>query len=195
MSKLMFTVGLCLCLAQTVTAQDGFKLAPGEKLLAINGVPVGSSGNQVTYSNSVVGPVRQAGHVQQAQYAQPINSGSTIQRVSGSSVPVQAYSSVPSNHTTRGGTPAVIGEGTAAYQHALREAQIIASRGGNYHRQGDGGHPLGTAPGCSYSGTGYTWDPNRPGHCFLGELPDSRIVARARVQGANGAWFWSAHYR
>ncbi len=73
----------------------------------------------------------------------------------------------------------VIGEGTAAaYQHALREAQIIAARGSNYHRHGDGGHPLGVAPGCSYAGTGYTWDPNRPGHCYLGELPDSRIVAR-----------------
>ncbi len=104
---------------------------------------------------------------------------------------VPSYAPTPS----RSGNSAVIGEGTAAYQHALREAQIIAARGSNYHRHGDGGHPLGVAPGCSYAGTGYTWDPNRPGHCYLGELPDSRIVARARAQGANGAWFWSAHYR
>lgn len=139
-------------------AQQGFHLAPGETLIAIDGVPIGQTDRQPTLSSDT----------------------------NGTRIPVQS---------PRAGVPPIIGEGTPAYQHALREAQIIASRGGNYHRNGDGGHPLGTAPGCSYSGTGYTWDMNRPGHCWENELPDSRIVARARARGVNGAWFWSAHYR
>ncbi len=182
MLKKVFAFGFCLVMAQYAAAQEGFQLAPGEKLLAVNGVPVNQSGSGV----------------QQASYAQPMTTHqlSTTNAYPQASVgypsqPVTSYAPSPS----RGGNSAVIGEGTAAYQHALREAQIIAARGSNYHRHGDGGHPLGVAPGCSYAGTGYTWDPNRPGHCYLGELPDSRIVARARAQGANGAWFWSAHYR
>ena len=190
-----FAFGLCMAMAQYsatqyAAAQEGFQLAPGEKLLAVNGVPVNSQPtSQPTLSGS---------GVQQASYLQPGTtfSGSPVNsmpQASGGyqSQPMSGYSS----SSSRGGNSPVIGEGTAAYQHALREAQIIAARGSNYHRSGDGGHPLGVAPGCSYAGTGYTWDPNRPGHCYLGELPDSRIVARARVQGANGAWFWSAHYR
>lgn len=89
----------------------------------------------------------------------------------------------------------VVDRDQRAYQHALREAQIIAARGEGYHRSSDGGHPLGVAPGCSFSGTGFSRDPNRPNHCYLGELPDSRLIARAMVPGPNGTYFWSAHYR
>lgn len=178
----MFAFGLCLFTAHFAAAQEGFQLAPGEKLLAVNGVPVNqSSPAQQSYGVQQANWGQRAGDVQQTSFVQPAT--------------VSGYAPVPMQMPTRGGSSAVVGEGTAAYQHALREAQIIAARGGNYHRTGDGGHPLGVAPGCSYSGTGYTWDPNRPGHCYLGELPDSRLVARARAQGANGAWFWSAHYR
>lgn len=149
--------------------QEGFNLAPGEILLGVNGVPVQQTRGQVQQRGT---------QVQQPSCA----NGSCV---------------VPMRPAVRasGGYPPIIGEGTAAYQHALREAQIIASRGGNYHRHGDGGHPLGNAPGCTHSGTGFTWDVNRPGHCWEDELPQSRIVARARAQGVNGAWFWSAHYR
>lgn len=73
-----------------------------------------------------------------------------------------------------------------AYAHALKEAQILA-RNQTY------GHPLGVAPGCSRSGTGYSWSP-RPNHCYYGELPDSMLKARAVVRGSNGAYYWSAHY-
>jgi hypothetical protein len=149
--------------------QEGFNLAPGEKVIAINGVPVQSTMTTGQPANCVNGNCA-------------VNGRGMVRGVASAVV-------------TRGGRSPIIGEGTAAYQHALREAQIIAARGGNYHRHSDGGHPLGNAPGCSYSGTGYTWDMNRPGHCWEGELPESRIVARARAQGSNGAWFWSAHYR
>jgi hypothetical protein len=81
----------------------------------------------------------------------------------------------------------VVNRDPAAYAHALREAQILA-------RQGTSGHPLGCAPGTSYSGTGYSWSPS-PNHCYYGEMPESRLVARACVRGPNGAYFWSAHYR
>lgn len=81
----------------------------------------------------------------------------------------------------------VINRNPAAYQHALREAQILASRG-------TAGHPLGVAPGCRYSGTGYSYS-QRPNHCYYGEMSESRLVARAVVRGRNGAFYWSAHYR
>lgn len=89
----------------------------------------------------------------------------------------------------------VVNRDNRAYQHALREAQIIASRGSGYNRASDGGHPLGVAPGCRFAGTGFSRDPNRPNHCYLGEIEESRLVARAMVPGPNGTYFWSAHYR
>jgi hypothetical protein len=75
----------------------------------------------------------------------------------------------------------------AAYNHALKEAQILASRG-------TAGHPMGCAPGSSRSGTGYSWG-GAPNHCYYGQLSDSQLIARACVRGRNGAYFWSAHYR
>ena len=81
----------------------------------------------------------------------------------------------------------VVNKDERAYKHALKEAQILAARG-------TAGHPLGCAPGTRYSGTGYSWSA-RPNHCFYGEMSESRLVARACVRGANGAYFWSAHYR
>jgi hypothetical protein len=149
-------------------ANDGFYVGPGERIVAINGVPVGAVQQGTCVNGNCTPP---------ASYSQRLIP------------PVMPAA------RGRGGYPPIIGEGTAAYQHALREAQIIASRGGGYYRYADGGHPLGNAPGARYSGTGYTWDMNRPGHCWEDELPQSRIIARARAQGVNGAWFWSAHYR
>ena len=81
----------------------------------------------------------------------------------------------------------VVNRDPSAYAHALREAQILAARG-------TAGHPLGCAPGCNASGTGYSHS-SRPHHCFYGEISESRLVARAVVKGRNGAWYWSAHYR
>ena len=81
------------------------------------------------------------------------------------------------------------------YAIVYKEAKTLAARGQQYYRHPDGGHPAGVAPGCRMAGTGYSWDSNRPNHCYYGELPDSRIVARVRVRGKDGAWYWSAHYR
>ena len=81
----------------------------------------------------------------------------------------------------------VVRKDERAYQHALREAKILAAQ----HRAG---HPLGCAPGARYSGTGYTYSA-RPRHCFYRKLSESRLIARAVVIGRGGAYFWSAHYR
>ena len=145
---------------------SGIPLNPGETLLAVNGVPVQNAMPHVANHGST--PYRTAS----AQRAAPMQ---------------QAFGA------TRGGL--IVNRDPTAFAHALREAQILASRGENYHRYGDGGHPLGIAPGCRYSGTGYSRDPNRPNHCYYGEMPDSRLVARAMVPGPNGTYYWSAHYR
>ncbi len=84
------------------------------------------------------------------------------------------------------GYPAVYRADERAYFHALKEAQILASRGIS-------GHPLGVAPGCRASGTGTSWNPSRPNHCFF--RSGRRLVARAMVRGRSGKCFWSAHYR
>ena len=144
----------------------GIQLRPGETLTAINGVPV--QNRNLSHTNS-----------SQASYR-----AASSQR----SIPAQQ-----SPQAGRNGL--IVNRDSNAYAHAVREAGILASRGENYHRHGDGGHPLGVAPGCGFSGTGYSRDPNRPNHCYLGELPDSRLVARAMVPGPNGTYYWSAHYR
>lgn len=118
--------------------------------------------------------------------------------VSVNGVPVnqtQVSRSQPIRNAIRGVAGLVVNRDANAYAHALREAQILASRGEGYYRYKDGGHPLGVAPGCTKAGTGYSRDPNRPNHCWLGEVPDSRLIARAMVPGPNGTYFWSAHYR
>ncbi len=84
------------------------------------------------------------------------------------------------------GYPVVCRTDERAYQHALREAQILASQGRVYH-------PLGCAPGTSASGCGSSFDPNRPNHCFY--RSGRRLVARARVMGRDGRYYFSAHYR
>lgn len=104
---------------------------------------------------------------------------------------VNSVLNVPRNAFSR----LIVNRDDRAYQHALREAQIIASRGERYHRSSDGGHPLGVAPGCRFAGTGYSRDPNRPNHCYYGEISEDRLIARAMVPGPNGTYFWSAHYR
>lgn len=82
----------------------------------------------------------------------------------------------------------IVNRDQAAYNHALREAQILASRRAS-------GHPLGVAPGCFYSGTGTSTSPEIPNHCYK-NMPESRLVARAVVASKDGKLFyWSAHYR
>lgn len=74
-----------------------------------------------------------------------------------------------------------------AFNHALEEARILA-------RRGFSGHPLGVAPGARLAGTGSSFSPNVPNHCY-NYLPEDRLVARAVVKGADGLYWWSAHYR
>jgi hypothetical protein len=124
----------------------GIQLAPGEVLIAVDGIPV----EHVIKRD--VGPLRAI--------------------ASGLSTLVDKF---------------VVNRSERAYQHALRAAQILAARG-------TAGHPLGVAPGCRYSGTGISFSADRPNHCYLG-LPNSRLVARAVVQGTDGRFYWSAHYR
>ena len=104
---------------------------------------------------------------------------------------VQAVQGVCPNcgkvHAPSGVQRYVVNRDHRAYSHALREAQILAARG-------TAGHPLGVAPGCRYSGTGYSYS-TRPNHCYYGEISESRLIARAVVRGKNGAFYWSAHYR
>ena len=81
-----------------------------------------------------------------------------------------------------------------AYAWAKEEATINA-------RRGRSGHSKGCAPGTYYSGTGQNHDPNTPWHCYgpgqrrTRMLPNSRLVARARVIDNRGRVYWSAHYR
>ena len=84
------------------------------------------------------------------------------------------------------GYPVVCRTDERAYQHALREAQILASQGRVYH-------PLGCAPGTSASGCGSSFDLNLPNHCYY--RSGRRLVARARVMGRDGRFYFSAHYR
>ena len=84
------------------------------------------------------------------------------------------------------GYPVVCRTDERAYQHALREAQILASQGRVYH-------PLGCAPGTFASGCGSSFDLNRPNHCYY--RSGRRLVARARVMGRDGRFYFSAHYR
>lgn len=176
----------------TVNTVEGIELAPGEILVAINGVPVNSQ-QRATVRYAGASPTAST-----AGGASVRTATGSIVRTSGETPAVRrpqtdaAATTVPRG-TSRNGL--IVNRDPQAYAHALREAQIIASRGEGYHRFGDGGHPLGVAPGCRYAGTGYSRDPNRPNHCYQGELPESRLVARAMVPGPNGTYFWSAHYR
>jgi hypothetical protein len=54
-----------------------------------------------------------------------------------------------------------------------------SSRGAAYHRYPDGGHPVPSPPGIK-SGTGYSWDANRPNHCWYGEISEGRLASAAR---------------
>lgn len=140
------------------SSQDvsGFNLAPGEILISIDGVPVGS---QQTCANGRCTPI-----------ANVVRGTVAV-----ATAPVRAVAS------------AVVNRSQVAYDHAQREAAILASRQ-------TAGHPLGVAPGCRYSGTGISFSESMPHHCYK-SLGDSRLVARAVVRGRDGKYYWSAHYR
>lgn len=146
-----------VCSLPRASLSNEFNLAPGEILVAVNGVPV----NQVQR-----GPV--------AQVVESV--GNVVSNT------VRAVGS-----TVVGISSRVVNRDQVAFDHAQREAQILASRRGS-------GHPLGVAPGCSYSGTGTSFSSESPNHCY-NNLPESRLIARAVAIGSDGKYYWSAHYR
>jgi hypothetical protein len=81
--------------------------------------------------------------------------------------------------------PGEVNRDPRAYDHAKREAQMLANSGRG------GWHPLGTAPGCSFSGCGQSTN-GVPNHCYVNQ--SHRLIARAGVY-RNGRWYWSAHFR
>jgi len=81
--------------------------------------------------------------------------------------------------------PGEVNRDPRAYAHAKREAQMLANSGSG------GWHPMGTAPGCSFSGCGQSTN-GVPNHCYRNL--SHRLVARAGVY-RNGRWYWSAHFR
>jgi len=105
------------------------------------------------------------------------------------SVGSAAKSTVRASVRSTGLMPGEINRDSRAYDHAKREAQMLANSGNGAW------HPLGvcTQAGCRYSGCGMSMN-GQPNHCFLRSIPESRIVARACVQ-RGGRWYWSAHYR
>lgn len=149
--------GTCSLPRFTSTSTAGFDLAPGEILVAVNGVPV----NQ-PQSGPVVQAIESVGQVVVGAVR---TTGSVITGISGR----------------------IVNRDPVAFAHAQREAQILASRRGS-------GHPLGVAPGCSFSGTGTSFSPDSPNHCYKTTSED-RLVARAVAVGSDGKYYWSAHYR
>ncbi len=82
--------------------------------------------------------------------------------------------------TTTALSSKVVNRNQSAFNHALREAQILARRGFSHH-------PLGVAPGARMSGTGSSFSPDQPNHCY-DHLPESRLVARAVVRASDGRY-------
>jgi len=163
----------CLAFATSATAQDGFNLAPGERLLSVDGVPCDGPNVSVavdTFAIVEAQPQCVGGRC-------PLRPVAAVARAVGGAIGgmVQGMRSVHE-----------VNRDARAYAHALQEATILADRNMT-------GHPLGCASGCSRSGTGYSYS-DTPTHCFAGELPDSMLVARACVI-RNGRYYWSAHYR
>lgn len=145
----------------------GLYAYPGDETITVNGVVI-------NVKVSAQQPVQQSVQQVYRQPVQPQSSG--------------------------GDYPYTIGEGTAAFAFAQQEANYLASRGVRDYESGVArfgakhGHPMGVAPGARSAGTGYSWNMRHPQHCSDHE-PPSNIVARARAQSADGAWFWSAHFR
>jgi hypothetical protein len=161
----------------------------GERIIAINGVPVSSSPQQATVTGSTqCGPGGCSnGERIIAINGVPVSSSPQQGTVTGP-VRVVGHMAHAVGRTVSGVMGRVVNRDAAAFAHAQREAQLLASRG-------TVGHPLGVAPGCRYSGTGTSFSPDQPNHCYADEMPESRLVARAMAQGRDGKTYWSAHYR
>ena len=74
------------------------------------------------------------------------------------------------------------------YQQCVRDVQFYAS--GNPYPGRHRGHPF---PVSMRAGTGYSHSPTRPNTCFY--RSGRTLVARARMQGRNGRWYYSARYK
>jgi hypothetical protein len=79
----------------------------------------------------------------------------------------------------------------SAYEMCRGDVQFYAA--GNRYPGRFGGHPPQFLRGGLAAGTGYSWDQNRPNHCYYRE--GRTLVARARLVGPDGKVWWSARYK
>lgn len=160
----------------------------GERIIAINGVPVSSSAQQGTVTAPAQCGPNGCSTGERIIAINGVPVSSSQQGTVKGPVRVVGHAVHAAGRAVSGVMGRVVNRDAAAFAHAQREAQILASRG-------TVGHPLGVAPGCRYSGTGTSFSPDQPNHCYADEMPESRLVARAMAQGRDGKIYWSAHYR
>lgn len=190
MKGFVLAVACALAFGAEASAQCGPNgCTIGSRAVVRNGVPHSSSQNYVpVMGSSQCGPSGCSnGERIIAINGVPVSSSSQQGTVAGP-VRVVGHTVHAAGRAVSGVMGRVVNRDGAAFAHAQREAQILASRG-------TVGHPLGVAPGCRYSGTGTSFSPDQPNHCYADEMPESRLVARAMAQGRDGKVYWSAHYR
>jgi len=158
------TVAFCLVGGTVASANDmlsGFNLKPGERLIAVDGVPVGGATTgsvQQNGSQSVV-PVsatyQSGGGVMHASAAMPMQGG--VRNIEGNlTVSGQPFSHTPgetaldkANHERRKNGVGNLIPDPALQQLALQKARIAASRG---HKN----HVGGSLGGARAEGVGHT---------------------------------------
>ncbi len=199
MSKCLgwFTIGMSLCLAANSSATDvdlsGIKLKPGERIVAIDGVPVDGSGAKVTGkpAKSVAQPAAKK-TTKKTTKSESTDSDQASQKSSPESdniVGTLVRSGQPFSHTPgesalekanyerrRNGVGDLVPD-PALQQLALKKAKIAAARGIKNHIGGSLG-------GARAEGVGHTQ--GRFLSCCL-DMP-ARFGGAAMVKGADG-WY------
>jgi len=186
------TVAFCLSVGSVVSANDmmsGFNLKPGEKLVAVDGVPVGGlpTGSAGGNGGQTVVPVSATYHanggVMQASAAMPIQGGA--RNIKGTlTASGQPFSHTPgetaldkANHERRKNGVGNLIADPSLQQLALQKATIAAARG---HKN----HIGGSLGGARAEGVGHT--NGRFLSCCL-DMP-ATYGGAAMVQGRDG-WY------